>query len=163
MKKTLAIAQGFALFVLLATPRLTPAKGATVKIIISGPDLPAPLEITDQRILDVSNVWLGQFLDASHGSPEKPPQRLSYELTFYVKLREDDLRLMYVAYYYPDPSSTEQGLIYLPGKREPWYYLNVGTILREKQDGRWNYASPAWEALVKPVIANATRHPQSAP
>jgi hypothetical protein len=158
MKKTLAIAQGFALLVLIASPRSTPAKAATVKIIISGPDLSAPLEITDEHILNLSNVWAGQFLDASHGSLEKPPQRLPYELTFYVKLGgEDNLRLMYVAYYYPDPSSTKAGFIYLPGKREPWYYLNVGAILRENQDGRWSYASPAWEALIKPVIARAAR------
>ena len=157
MKKTLAIAQGFALLVFLAAPRSTPAKAATVKIIVSGPDLPAPLEITDQQILDLSNVWAGQFLDASHGSLEKPPQRLPYELTFYVELGEKNLRLMYVAYYYPDPSSSKQGFLYLPGKSEPWYYLNVGTILRENQDGRWSYATPAWEALIKPVIARAAR------
>jgi hypothetical protein len=150
------------LLALVASPQYATAKAATVKIIISGPDLPAPLEITDESILNLSNVWLGQFLDNSHGHPEKPPERLPYELSFYVKLREDDLRLMYVAYYYPEPS-TKQGQIYLPGRRDPWYYLNVGTILRKGQDGRWNYASASWEALIKPVIAHAARHPQSAP
>jgi hypothetical protein len=151
-----------ALLALLTTPRSAPAKAATIKIIISGPDLPTPLEITDDQILNLSNVWLGQFLDNSHGHPEKPPERLPYELSFYIKLSEDDLRLMYIAYYYPDPA-TKPGLIYLPGRRDPWYYLNVGTILREGQDGPWNYASPAWEALIKPAIAHAARLPRSAP
>ena len=162
MKKPHFATLVIALLALLGTPRSAPAKAPTVKIIVSGPDLPTPLEITDDQTLNLSNVWSGQFLDNSHGHPEKPLRRLPYELSFYVKLDEDDLRLMYVAYYYPEPT-TKQGQIYLPGHREPWYYLNGGTILREGQDGRWNYASPAWEALIRPVIAHAARHPQSAP
>jgi hypothetical protein len=161
VKKSHFTALIIALLALLATPCRAPAKAATTKIIISGPDLPTPLEITDDQILNLSNVWSGQFLDNSHGHPEKRPERLPYELSFYVKLGEDDLRLMYVAYYYPEPSA-KQGQIYLPGHREPWYYLNTGAIVREGQDGRWNYASSAWEALIKPLIAHAARHPQSA-
>ena len=157
MKKMLAITQGLGLLFLVAIPRLTPAKAATVKIIISGPGLPAPLEVIDEQILNLSNVWVGQFLDGSHGSPEKPPEGLKpYELSFYVKLRDEEVRMMYVAYYYPSPSM-KQGYIYLPGKGEPWYYLNVGTILRAGQDGRWNYASPAWENLVKPLIVRTCK------
>jgi hypothetical protein len=162
MSKSLTLVLLGGLLVLLATPQPMPAKAATFKIIISGPDLPTPLEITDDQILKLSNVWSGQFLDNSHGHPEKQPERLPYEVSFYVKLNEDDLRLMYVAYYYPE-HSTKQGQIYLPGHREPWYYLNTGSIIREGQDGLWNYVSPAWEALIKPVIAHAVRHPQSAP
>jgi hypothetical protein len=160
MKKSHFAALIIASLAFLATPRSAPAKAPTFKIIVSGPDLPSPLEITDDQILNLSNVWSGQFLDNSHGHPEKPAERLPYELSFYVKLSEDDLRLMYVAYYYPEPS-TKQGQIYLPSRREPWYYLNTGTIIRDGQDGRWNYASPAWEALIKPVIARAVRHSQS--
>lgn len=163
MKKPHFAALVIALLALLATPGSAPAKAATVKLIISGPDLPAPLEVTDEQILNLSNVWVGQFLDGSRGSPEKSPEGLKpYELTFYVKLRDEDVRMMYVAYYYPDPSA-KLGYIYLPGIHEPWYYLNVRSILRAGQDGRWNYASPAWEALIKPVIANAVRRPQFAP
>lgn len=162
MWKTLGTVLLAGLLVLSAASRPASAKAPTFKIIISGPDLPTPLEITDDHILNLSNVWSGQFLDNSRGHPKKPPERLPYELSFYVKLNEDDLRLMYVAYYYPEPS-TRQGQIYLPGHREPWYYLNTGTIIREGQDGRWNYVSPAWEALIKPLIAHAVRHPQIAP
>jgi hypothetical protein len=162
VKKSYLAALIIASLAWLATPSIALAKAATIKIIISGPDLPTPLEITDEQILNLSNVWSGEFLDNSHGHPEKPPERLPYELSFYVKLSEDDLRLMYVAYYYPE-SSTKQGQIYLPGHREPWYYLNTGAIIREGQDGKWNYASLPWEALIKPVIAGAARHPQSGP
>ncbi|HEV3374627.1 MAG TPA: hypothetical protein VG051_02925, partial [Candidatus Acidoferrum sp.] len=145
VKKCHFTALSIALLALLATPCRAPAKAATFKIIISGPDLPSPLEITDDKILNLSGVWSRGFLDNSHGHPEERPERiLPYELSFYVKLSEDDVRLMYVAYYYPEPS-TKRGQIYLPGRREPWYYLNTSSIIREGEDGKWNYASPAWE------------------
>jgi hypothetical protein len=138
--------------VLCAIPPITPAKAPTIKIIISGPDLPSPIEIVDPKILALSNVWTGEFLERSMRHPEKAPERLPYELAFYAKFHENDLRLVYVAYYYPDPSE-KPGVIYLPGHRDPWYYLNAGSILRDGQDGKWNFASSAWEALVKPLIA----------
>jgi hypothetical protein len=50
---------------------------------------------------------------------------------------------------------THPGYIYLPGKGETWYSLNVTAILRDGQDEKWNYASPAWEDLIKPIIAGA--------
>ncbi len=155
MSKSLCVAFLTGLLVLSITSRPAPAKAATVKIIISGPNLPAPIEVTDEQILALSNVWAGQFLDGSRSSPDRPSQRIPFELAFYVKFQDSNPRLMYVAYYYPDRSS-QRGYIYLPGRDEPWYYLNVGTILRSGQDGRWNYASPAWESLIKPVITHVT-------
>jgi hypothetical protein len=44
------------LLALFASPQYAAAKAATIKIIISGPDLPTPLEITDDQILNLSNV-----------------------------------------------------------------------------------------------------------
>jgi hypothetical protein len=110
--------------------------------------------VTDQRILDASNVWSGQFLDRSRGTAKEPPRGLQrYEVSFYV-IWDNEIRKKYVLYYYSG-RSTEQGYIYLPGKGETWYSLNVGAIIRNEQDGKWNYASAAWEDLIKPVIASA--------
>jgi hypothetical protein len=75
-------------------------------------------------------------------------------VSFYIKIADNEVRKKYVLYYYPNPS-TEPGYIYLPGKGETWYSLNVGAIIRDEQDGKWNYASPAWEDLIKPMIASA--------
>ena len=155
MKKTLLALPLTVLLILLGMPRAASAKGPTVKITISGGGLTSAIEVTDPRILSSSNVWGGNFLDGSRGSVKKPPRGLRpYEVSFYVKLANGEVRKMYVVYYYPNPS-TEQGYIYLPGKGETWYSLNVGAILRDGQDGKWNYASPAWEDLIKPVIARA--------
>ncbi len=131
------------------------AKGPTVKITISGGELTSPIEITDPRILDNSNVWAGEFLDRAAPSPKEPPRGLGrYEVSFYVKFGEDDdAEKVYVLYYSPSPS-TQPGLIYLPGKGELWYSRNVRTILRGSE-GKWHYVSPAWEHLIRPVLARA--------
>ncbi len=155
MKKTLFAAPLALLLILLGTPRAACAKGSTVKITISGGALRGAIEVTDARILNLSNVWVGKFLDGSRGSVKEPPPGLGpYEVSFYVKLADDNARKMYVVYYYPNPS-TEQGYIYLPGKGETPYSLNVRAIGRQGRDGKWNFASPAWEDLIKPVIARA--------
>jgi hypothetical protein len=114
----------------------------------------AAIEITDPHVLALSNVWFGQFLDASR-TPESEPTKgpSPYEVSFFVKLAENNVRKMYVAYYYPN-SPEKQGLIYLPGEGAVWR-LNASTILREGRDGKWNYASPAWESSIKPVLIRA--------
>ncbi len=145
-----------ALLALLAVPQPAPAKAPTVKIVVAGGGLAKAIEITDPRILELSDVWVGQFLDRSHGPAKEPARDLPrYEVSFYVKLNEGDVRKMYVVYYCPDPAAG-QGTIYLPGKGEPGYWRNVSSILRDGQDGKWNYASPAWETLLKPFLPRAT-------
>lgn len=56
MKKTLAIALMMLLSVL---PSRLLAKGATTKVVIEGPGLSRPIEITDRTILANFNVWAG--------------------------------------------------------------------------------------------------------
>ena len=142
-------------------PEAASAKAPTVKITISGGPASA-VEVTDPQVLAISDVWSGQFLDVSRSPENEAPKGvLPYEVSFYVKLAENDVRKMYVAYYYPN-SATEQGFLYLPGKGVVWQ-LNVGTILREGRDGKWNYASPAWEALIKPLLTRAEASLSSAP
>jgi hypothetical protein len=142
------------LLTLAAVPQPGWAKSPTAKITISGGGLTSAVEVTDPRILDISNVWYGKFLDDSQGAVEEPPAGLRrYEVSFYTKVSDNDVRRRYVVYYSPNPSG-ERGYIYLPGKGETWYSLNVSAILRDGKDGKWNHASPGWEDLIKPVIAH---------
>jgi hypothetical protein len=160
MKKTSLIFPVAFLLMFLGMPVAASAKTPTVKIIISGGGLTRAIEVTDQQILDISNVWSGQFLDRSRGTAKEPPRGLQrYEVSFYVKW-DNKVMKKYVLYYYPG-RSTEPGYIYLPGRGETWYSLNVGAIIRNEQDGKWNYASAAWGDLIKPMIASAdvARHP----
>jgi hypothetical protein len=161
MKKALFVFSLAGLLTLLWMPKLASAKAPTIKITVSGGGLTVPLEVTDPRVLAISDVWSGQFLDYSRSPVNEAPKGLrSYEVSFYVKLAENDMRKMYVVYYYPN-ASEKQSFIYLPGE-EPIWGLNAGTILRKGQDGKWNYASAAWEALIKPVIARAEDQCKSA-
>jgi|SRR5271165_2435705 len=155
MKKRLFVFPFAFLLIFLGKPEAASAKSPTVKIMISGGGLTSAIEVTDPRILDISNVWTGRILDRSRGTAKEPPRGLQrYEVSFYIKIADNEVRKKYVLYYYPNPA-TEPGYIYLPGKEEDWYSLNVGAIVRDGQDGKWNYASPAWEDLIKPVIAGA--------
>ena len=56
MKKFLVIAL---IMFLSAAPSRLLAKGATTKVVIEGPNLSKPIEITDRKILANFNVWTG--------------------------------------------------------------------------------------------------------
>jgi hypothetical protein len=153
-EKIFALAKLAILLVLQGTPIAAWAKASTTEITISGGGLGRVVEVTDPRLLAMSNVFWGQFLDPSRTPlSEAPPGLKAYEISFYEKEAENDVRKIYVAYYYPNVGS-EQGFLYLPGKG-PVLELNISTIMRGELDGKWSYAMRAWESLIKPLIANA--------
>jgi len=144
-----------ALVFAFAMPQLSAAKALTVKIVISGGKLADPIEITDKHVLAASDIWIGSFLDTTRPPLEDPPVDIQrYEVIFYVKYRRDDIRKAYAVYYCPSRAA-EPGLIYLPGKGDPWQDLNWGTIVRDGRDGKWNYASAIWEDSIKLAISHA--------
>jgi DNA-binding beta-propeller fold protein YncE len=138
---------------LLWAPTIASAKVPTVKITISGGGLTSPIVLTDRQLLEMSDAWSSEFLDPSRTPLNEAPLGLApYEVAFYVG---NYVTKMCVVYYYPG-SSKEQGLIYLPGQG-PVRDFNDSVIFRRDQDGKWNYAAPAWEALIKPAITRAER------
>ena len=62
-------------------------------------------------------------------------------------------RLVYVVFYEYDPA-TEHGYIYLPGRTDDWYGLNVSTILHGVE-GKWFRAWSVWDSVARPLIAGA--------
>jgi hypothetical protein len=145
----------FSLIALWFLPQDVLAKAETVKITVSGVGLAATITVTDAHILDLSDAWGESFLDTSRTPINQPPQgRWPYEVSFYSLIGENDVRKTCVVYYYPS-SSTDPALIYLPSSRSAVWALNVGTVLRQGHDGKWNYASPAWDTLMKSKIAQA--------
>jgi hypothetical protein len=141
--------------ILLAALSQAWAKSPTVKITISGGTLAHEIEVIDPHILDLSNVWGGAFLDASTKSAVAPVRAVTtYEVWFYIKSGDNGLQRRYVLYYSPGLGK-EKGLIYLPGRGQPWYWLNVSAILRDGKDGKWNHASTSWEELIASAISNA--------
>lgn len=134
---------------LVSLPAWLSAKAPTVRITLAGGKLAHSIQITDIELLNLSNAWGEGFLDTSKPAlKERPKVNGTYEVTFYSGA-EEDIRKTCVFYYSPG-SSAAQGVIYLPGIDAS---LNSGTIIRQGRDGKWSYASPAWEALIKALIA----------
>ncbi len=130
------------------------AKGDTRRLVIAGGPLPAPVEIVSADAL--ANVWGGTFI----GAPCDPPAGglPRYEISFYVRPpREDTARRMYVVVYVEDPAAPEGGYLYLPGRGEDGYSLNVRTILRENDDGRWHRADARWSRAINAALRRARR------
>jgi hypothetical protein len=138
--------------VLLAVPVL--AKVPVGKITIESHNLPGPLEVTDPDIVDRFNPWAAQFIGMV-GPFRRPPDvglQTPYQVYFYLENGHGQLELSYLLYYYPQPAGT-RGYIYMPGKGEPYYPVNVRTILREESDGRWHQSTPVWEEAFDQILS----------
>lgn len=151
MKRTLFNA-ALVFGVAIAASGSVSAKGPTVKITIAGGDLARPLELADAAALRDFDVWSGHFIDWAAGAPPEPASSVRpYEVSFYAK-GNSGARLVYVVNYCPNPSAG-RGSIYLPGRGDQWYSLNISTIWRGGRDGKWHHASHAWDDLIRPLIS----------
>src|SRR2546421_4516157 len=167
MRRTIA---ALVTFLVLVIPARVFAKGDTVKITITGAGLQAPIEITDPKVLTNFQVWTGLgtgsdapgfnpntpgfIIDWSKGATTEPPRKFPrYEVSFYAKLPNE--RLIYVVCYEYDPL-TKQGYVYLPGKADRDYWLNVGTIFRHVE-GSWFPAWSKWDDVARPFTEDTRR------
>ena len=156
------------LLLAILSPQLF-AKGATSKIVIQETDLKGAIVITDPNILANFNIWSGAgtfttssgvttqghdgfIIDWPRGvAAEHVKGSARYQVSFYAKLPYE--RLLYVVFYEYDPA-TNQGYVYLPGKTDQWYQLNVSSLLRGVE-GKWFFASEEWEKVANPLITKA--------
>jgi hypothetical protein len=160
-----AIALLLSAMLLLSVPLPVLAKGKTSKITITGPGLKRPIEILDPKILANFSVWTGPgtstadhqglIIDWSHGPVRETPSMLRrYQVSFYAGAPPNE-RIVYVVYYVVNPD-VSPGYVYLPGKFDEYYRLNVQSILRG-EEGKWFPAWNAWERVARPLIQTAER------
>lgn len=130
----------------LTMPAAAWAKGHTSRLVLSCMGFSHPVEITNPAALTMENgPWGGGFIDSTKARvTAAPTNRRTCEVDFYVRYSPREERLAYVVYYYPG-TGRESGYLYLPGKGEPWYALNVSAMFRTGIDGTWRVASPDWE------------------
>lgn len=136
------------------------AKGSPDKIIITG-DQATTVEITDRETLKKFDPWGGQFIDWTKGAVAAPPdQTRCYKVSFYMKwpgrhsaYDRGELKLIYTVRYVPGGVDAP-GRIYLPAEGEDFYRNNIGTIIRERDDGKWHQASVEWDAVIKARIGH---------
>jgi hypothetical protein len=162
----------FSFWLLACVPTLLLAKGETVRITIQGPGLVPPIEVSDPSTVKNFRVWTGTgkssnesqglIIDWSRGFSERPPRNLRvYTVSFYANLPKE--KLVYVVLYAYD-GSTSEGFVYLPGKGNPSYWLNVSSILHGLE-GHWFHAWSAWDSVARPLIkaARQKHEPTSIP
>jgi hypothetical protein len=136
------------------------AKGIPQLIVIKGNGLSKPLEITDQVTLKKFNPWGGEFVDSKFEAIAKPatlgrcfdvdsfmkwPSRPSW------KYDRGDLKLIY-HFTYCTGGTEGNGYIFLPGRENEYWKVNVYTILRDGNDGKWHRASAEWADTVKRLV-----------
>lgn len=164
MRKMLVVV--FSLLLLVA-PSTVLAKGKTTKIVIEGPDLSKPIEITAPDVLVRFNVWAGPgtsstrpantnsptfIVDWSREQTTHPPDGLTkYQVAFYTERQSD--HPSYVVDYVL-ASNGNQGFVYLPGPSDKWWKVNSFSIVRGGE-GNWFFALGAWEAVARPLIEKA--------
>jgi hypothetical protein len=127
------------------------AKKPLEKITIAGPGLRAPVEITDEQTLRLANPWFGKFIEWNAPPVEARHTAAVYDVTLHARLQSSELRPIYQFRYAPGANG-ERGLVYLPGKGEPWHRQNVSIISRDAHDGKWNPASPDWDARMTAAL-----------
>lgn len=168
MKRNIAVLCGL----LIVAGSLGPlsAKGLTTRIRITGPTLAAPVDITEPEILKRFNVWAGpgtfeNDIEATHGFivdwatgvvADPPAGLAAYDVSFYVKYAnrpasDQEDRLAYVVRYEVGPAG--EGYVYLPGRSDEHYRLNVNTIHRGRE-GHWFRAKPEWQRVAGQGIAS---------
>jgi hypothetical protein len=90
-----------------------------------------------------------------HRLLRRPRGLQRYEVSFYAKFPDE--KLVYVVLYEYDPAA-ERGYIYLPGRGDDSYRLNVGTIANGVQghyEGHWYRALSGWDRVAGPLIESA--------
>jgi hypothetical protein len=137
----------------LALPTAALAKAPTVRVVFTCTGFARPIEIRNTAALSVENgPWGGGFIDSTKGAVAAEPTRRLCQVDLYVRLSKRDEQLAYVFYYYPG-SDGKAGYIYLPGRDEPWYWLNVSSMFRRGIDGTWRVASQRWEqGVARPAL-----------
>jgi hypothetical protein len=133
------------------------AKGSPDEIVLLR-DHAKPVEVTDRELLKQFDPWSGQFIDWAKGLLAAPvDQSHVFEVFFYMKwpgrhsaYDRGELKMIYQIRYIRGLNGAP-GYIYLPGKAEGFYSNNMGTIIRENDDGKWHKASTAWELFISRV------------
>ena len=145
MRKTLA-----ALVLIVMTAAVTSAADikSTTKLRITAEATPArSRDVTEAGVLAMSNVFAGAFI----GQPaEVPNYQAIYTVSFDIQARDGVKADAYVVQYAVDAQG--RSFVYLPGRGEAGYRGNVGTIVRDGQDGRWHFASDEWSAAIQPYL-----------
>ena len=135
------------LVILALTAATLTAKGATVRLAVIGPGLQSPVMIDSPDALH-ANVFEGNFIGSRASEPD--PNLARYTVSFYVETPRNPVRMMYAISYVFD-RVLDTGSCKLPARGQPYYTLNVSTIL-QGQEGEWHRADDRWSKAVAAAV-----------
>jgi len=145
------------------TTRFGLAKGSPDEIVIFGPHVTAPIDITDRPTLRRFSPWMGEFIDWNRGVFAAPPVcRASYDVRFYQKWegrrsKFDRGPLKFIFEFTYCPAARGPGFVKLPGPGDRFYEDNSATMIRTGKDGHWFRASMQWDSIVSHSRASIAR------
>jgi hypothetical protein len=143
-----------ALFLLLsigANPAF--AKGETVRLEISGADLAATVNVTDNAAI-AANAWGVNYLEWEKGPvPAPAPEMTRYTVKFYIQPSSGDIQMKYAVYFVWDETA-KRGYVYLPGQADALYRLN-SAIVRDNGEAQWYLATDSWANSLHQSLAGA--------
>jgi hypothetical protein len=142
---------------LVSSVVLARGNAKTVRLDVAGGDLAKPVSVTNRTLLDLSHVYLGQFLGGSVDGVESQWPRYTVRLVFEPEVAHPDgganrNRLRTYLIHYSLNRQTGQGYIYLPGPTETEYRENASVIIRDGHDGHWHRAEATWSSLLNPYL-----------
>jgi hypothetical protein len=94
-------------------------------------------------------VYAGTFIGAPSAAPDAAWPR--YAVTFDIQTRDGVKATAYMLDY-AKSRWTGEGFIHLPGRGDERYRINIGTIMRDMQDGAWHRASDEWRRAIDPLL-----------
>jgi hypothetical protein len=155
MSKARLLLAVLALTVASAPSLIARGNAVTIRLDITGGRLTQPLSITERALLDLSGVYPGKFLGEITNAVD--PTWSRYAVTFVSAPQiptaslPPDSRKTYVAVYTRNPA-TDEGFVYLPGRGEDGYRINISMMIRDGHDGRWHRAHPEWATLLNSYL-----------
>ena len=127
----------------------------TVRLDVAGGDLAKPISVTNKSLLDLSHVYVGQFLGEIVNGVDTQWPRYTVTLVFEPEIPLPDVnrnkQRTYLIHYSLN-WQTGEGYVYLPGPSESGYRENAGVIIRDGHDGRWHRAEATWSSLLNPYL-----------
>ena len=156
---------------LLTFPSLAWSKGQTIKIVIEGDNLIAPIEITDPEVVGQFSIWngpgvgmrdpleepdlsvyvepegaVGHFIDWPKGFANSHPRHLQrLQVTFFVGVPRQPGKSRKFVFAYEIDWDNEDGYIFLPMWKNDliWYGVELN----------WLHAHKRWNETIMPIVA----------
>jgi hypothetical protein len=121
---------------------------STTRITILAEGVPV-VEVRDPLVLSLSHVFAGGFIGEPAPAPD--PALPRYTVTFEIQQRDDKIKVRGYEVTYCRNLATGEAFVFLPGSGDA-YRRNIGTIIRDGQDGRWHRASDQWSAALNAYV-----------